>query len=133
MLSHPRCDSFRLLTFKMTIFPFWRTTITNRGLQGPIYRIYRIGPRVEIHYAFLVFSWNFLREGFTIKWPLKWQFHDFVISILTSRTAVSEVVKNVSNVVNIIYGKTMVGKRSFFWEIKQQKWQWRCRFSRFIS
>ena len=31
--------------------------------------------------------------------------------------AVSEVVENVGNVVNVIYGKTMVGKPSFFGKV----------------
>ena len=34
-----------------------------------------------------------------------------------SRTAVSEVIENVSNVVTVIYGKIMVGKQSFFGKI----------------
>ena len=40
-----------------------------------------------------------------IEWPLKWQFQDVMINILTSRTAISKVVENV---VNIIYPFKMV-------------------------
>ena len=54
------------------------------------------------------------REGVIIECPLKWQFHDLVTVILTSRTAVSRVVENVDNVVNVILGKNIVEKTSFF-------------------
>ena len=43
-----------------------------------------------------------------IEWPLKLQFHNVVIDVLTSRTAVSEVVENVGNIVNVIYPFKMV-------------------------
>ena len=43
-----------------------------------------------------------------IEWPLKWQFHGIVIDVLTSRMAISEVVENDGNVVNVIYPLKMV-------------------------
>ena len=45
------------------------------------------------------------REGVIIECPLKWQFHDLVTIILTSRTAIRRVVENVDNV-----GKNIVEK-----------------------
>ena len=48
------------------------------------------------------------REGVIIEWPLKWQFHDVLSDVLTSQKAVSEVVENVGNVVNVIYPFKMV-------------------------
>ena len=50
------------------------------------------------------------REGVNIECPLKWQFHDLVTVILTSQTAVSRVVENVDNIVNVILGKNIVEK-----------------------
>ena len=47
-------------------------------------------------------DWLRPREGVIIEWPLNGQFHDAVTVILTSRTAVSGVVKNVGNVVIVI-------------------------------
>ena len=38
-----------------------------------------------------------------IERPLKWQFHDVVIYVLTSQTAISEVVANVGKIINVIY------------------------------
>ena len=42
------------------------------------------------------------REGVIIEWPLNGQFHDAVTNVLTSQTAISGVVENVNNVVNVI-------------------------------
>ena len=42
------------------------------------------------------------KEGVIIEWPLNGQFHDAVTNALTSQTAVSGVIENVGNVVNII-------------------------------
>ena len=43
-----------------------------------------------------------------IKWLLNWQFYDIVINVLTSWTAISEVVDNFGNIVNVIYPFKMV-------------------------
>ena len=42
-----------------------------------------------------------------IELPLNGQFQDAVANILTSQTAVSGVVENVGNIVNVIHGKKM--------------------------
>ena len=47
-------------------------------------------------------DWLRPREGVIIKWPLNGQFHDAVTDVLMSPTAVSGVVENISNVVNVI-------------------------------
>ena len=47
-------------------------------------------------------GWFCSREGVIIEWPLNEQFHDAVTNFLTSRTAVSGVVENVGNIVNVI-------------------------------
>ena len=44
------------------------------------------------------------REGLIIEWTFNDLFHDAVTVILTSRMGVSEMVVNVGNIVNVIYG-----------------------------
>ena len=44
------------------------------------------------------------REGVIIECPVSGLFHDFLPVIIMSRTGVSEMVVNVSNVVIMIYG-----------------------------
>ena len=53
-------------------------------------------------------------------WTQNVSFNDACGVILTSQTAVSEVIKNVGNVgnvVNIIYGKTIVKMSIFLWKM----------------
>ena len=47
--------------------------------------------------------WKYSREGLIIEWPLKRQFHDVVIIVITSRVAVIELVDN-DNIVSINLG-----------------------------